>query len=450
MQLTNGQRFFINSTESGGNQPTLTIEYDPTNHAPVAANDNYKFNQGNSQLTVSAPGVLSNDRDVNGDALTAVLVSDASQGSVTLNADGSFVYMPNPDFSGSDTFTYSARGVLLSATIGTQTITYAYDGLGRRVTKTIGTATTQYLYGNPLSPLQLTQVRNAAGQLTTLDYDDSGLLVALERGGSRYYVSTDQLGSPRVISDATGAAVKVLDFDAFGVQTADSSPTFDLPLGFAGGLADPEAGLVHFGFRDYEPASGRWTARDPALFGGGQGNLYAYVGNAPTVLRDPTGLFCLGASFYDIVGAGASICITGKGVSVCEEVGFGFGGGIKVDPLGGLKAAGNDLVAEVGASCGPLSVSAGVTLNHCGDVSWDADASLGAGPLGVSFDKSGNGTLGLSGEHGPVSGEIDSEGNVGIKVKLHGPQGDVRPKGFNGACSIGGKVAGRFCQRFGG
>jgi RHS repeat-associated protein len=349
---------------------------------------------------------------------------------------------------GSDTFTYSARGELLSAAVGTQTITYAYDGLGRRVTKTIGTATTQYLYGNPLSPLQLTQVRSASVQLTTLDYDDTGLLVALDRGGSRYYVSTDQLGTPRVVSDATGTAIKVLDYDAFGVQTADSAPTFELPVGFAGGLADPDAGLVHFGFRDLARASGRWPARDPALFGGGQGNLFAYVGNNPVSNRDPTGLFCIGASFYDVVGAGFSVCITGQGVSTCEEAGFGFGGGISVDPFGGLKAAGNDLVAEVGASCGPLSVSAGVTLNHCGDVNWDADASLGAGPFGVSVDKSGNGTIGLSGEHGPVSGDIDSDGNVGIKVKLHGPQGDVRPKGFNGSCSIGGKVAGRACQRF--
>jgi RHS repeat-associated protein len=332
---------------------------------------------------------------------------------------------------GTDTFTYSARGELLSATIGTQTIAYGYDGLGRRIRKTIGTATTQYLYGNPRSPLQLTQVRNAAGQLTTLDYDDSGLLVALDRGGSRFYVSTDQLGSPRVISDATGAAVKVLDFDAFGVQTADSSPTFDVPVGFAGGLADPDTGLVHFSFRDYEPASGRWTARDPALFGGRQGNLYAYVGNGPVLARDPTGLGCASVGFFDVVGAGFNVCITGKGVSVCEEVGFGFGGGIGVDPTGALQAAGNDLVAQVDANCGPLNVSANVTLNHCGDVSWDADAGLYVGPVGIGIDRSG-------------------EVKANFFQELEGPHGSVKAEGFNAGCSIGAKLVGRFCQRFGG
>ena len=53
-------------------------------------------------------------------------------------------------------------------------------------------------------------------------------------------------------------------------------------------------GLVHFGFRDYDPAAGRWTAIDPALYDGGQGNLYAYANDDPVDFRDPTGLFCVG------------------------------------------------------------------------------------------------------------------------------------------------------------
>ena len=52
-----------------------------------------------------------------------------------------------------------------------------------------------------------------------------------------------------------------------------------LPIGFAGGLTDPDTGLARFGMRDYDPAIGRWTARDPILFKGGQENLYMYCGN---------------------------------------------------------------------------------------------------------------------------------------------------------------------------
>ena len=84
-----------------------------------------------------------------------------------------------------------------------------------------------------------------------------------------------------MISDAAGTVVKRLDYDAFGGVTADSAPAFDLPIGSAGGLADGLTGLVNFGLRDYDPAAGRWTARDAALFAGQQANLYAYVGNDP-------------------------------------------------------------------------------------------------------------------------------------------------------------------------
>jgi RHS repeat-associated protein len=64
-----------------------------------------------------------------------------------------------------------------------------------------------------------------------------------------------------------------------------------LPVGFAGGLADTTTGLVRFGYRDYEPATGRWTAKDPIFFKGGQGNLYGYTrNNDPVNWKDPTGL----------------------------------------------------------------------------------------------------------------------------------------------------------------
>jgi hypothetical protein len=47
---------------------------------------------------------------------------------------------------------------------------------------------------------------------------------------------------------------------------------------------------VKFGYRDYDPSVSRWTARDPILFEGGQGNLYMYVGNESLLREDPRGL----------------------------------------------------------------------------------------------------------------------------------------------------------------
>ncbi len=68
------------------------------------------------ELSVAAPGVLGNDCDPDGDALTAALVSDAGHGQVVLAEDGSFVYTPETDWSGTDTFTYrSFDGTAYSA-----------------------------------------------------------------------------------------------------------------------------------------------------------------------------------------------------------------------------------------------------------------------------------------------------------------------------------------------
>jgi RHS repeat-associated protein len=80
-----------------------------------------------------------------------------------------------------------------------------------------------------------------------------------------------------------------MDYDAFGRVLQDTNPGFQ-PFGFAGGLYDDDTGLVRFGARDYDAYAGRWTAKDPLLFGGRQANLYAYVGDDPINRTDPGGL----------------------------------------------------------------------------------------------------------------------------------------------------------------
>lgn len=79
-----------------------------------------------------------------------------------------------------------------------------------------------------------------------------------------------------------------------------------MPFGFAGGLHDRDTGLVRFGARDYDPATGKWTAKDPIDFAGGdlnllsyvdivgkpsiQTNLYLYTSANPINIIDPSGL----------------------------------------------------------------------------------------------------------------------------------------------------------------
>jgi hypothetical protein len=87
-----------------------------SNLAPTAANDAFGTPFG-SLLNVPAPGVLGNDSDPECQPLTTQLVSGVASGALTLNPDGSFLYNPNPGFTGGDSFTYRAfDGVQQSAT----------------------------------------------------------------------------------------------------------------------------------------------------------------------------------------------------------------------------------------------------------------------------------------------------------------------------------------------
>ncbi|MFU8832906.1 MAG: RHS repeat-associated core domain-containing protein, partial [Wenzhouxiangella sp.] len=110
--------------------------------------------------------------------------------------------------------------------------------------------------------------------------------------GRTYRIVSDHLGSPRLVIDTvTGEVAQQMDYDAFGNVLTDTNPGFQ-PFGFAGGLYDPDTGLVRFGARDYDPETGRWTAKDPIGFAGGDSNLYGYVLGDPVNLIDPTGFIC--------------------------------------------------------------------------------------------------------------------------------------------------------------
>ena len=101
---------------------TVTITILPVNDLPVAAPDSYSVNE-DTTLVISVPGVLSNDSDVDGDPLSAVLVSDVTHGTLSLGANGAFIYTPSLNYTGLDTFTYRATDGALTSGVATVTIT---------------------------------------------------------------------------------------------------------------------------------------------------------------------------------------------------------------------------------------------------------------------------------------------------------------------------------------
>jgi VCBS repeat-containing protein len=91
------------------NTATVNITVNSVNDAPVAANDPYTTAEDTPLVVPAGTGVLNNDTDVEGDPLTAVLVTGPAHGTLAINADGSFTYTPNKDYNGPDSFTYKAN-----------------------------------------------------------------------------------------------------------------------------------------------------------------------------------------------------------------------------------------------------------------------------------------------------------------------------------------------------
>ena len=93
-----------------------------SNTAPVAYDDAFSTDE-DTDLTTPAPGVLANDIDGEGDPLSAILDTGPSNGTLTLNTDGSFTYTPAADFNATDSFTYHANDGALDSNVATVTIT---------------------------------------------------------------------------------------------------------------------------------------------------------------------------------------------------------------------------------------------------------------------------------------------------------------------------------------
>ncbi|MCB0219108.1 MAG: RHS repeat-associated core domain-containing protein [Chrysiogenetes bacterium] len=163
-------------------------------------------------------------------------------------------------------------------------------------------------------------------------------------------------GSVRLVVDvASGAIAQRIDYDEFGRVLQNTNPGFQ-PFGFAGGMqnhltvptqaGDMEVGaFVHFGARDYDPFTGRWTGKDPILFDGGDPNIYAYCGNDPVNCIDIDGknpFILIGAVIGAAVSGAQAYSSGARGWELALQVGVGA--------LSGATAgSGVGLIGSIGA-----------------------------------------------------------------------------------------------------
>jgi Cadherin-like domain/Bacterial Ig domain/Matrixin len=113
--------FSYQANDGVANSPVTTVTVNVRNQAPVAGADWYAVLPGGA-LHVAAAGVLGNDHDADGQPLSVGLVGGPTHGTLTFNADGSFDYVPDSDFVGTDAFTYAVSDGVTSSNTATVTV----------------------------------------------------------------------------------------------------------------------------------------------------------------------------------------------------------------------------------------------------------------------------------------------------------------------------------------
>ena len=170
-----------------------------------------------------------------------------------------------------------------------------YDALGRRTRKTWAGKTTEYYWHgdqliaevHPDGPLRLYVYADplAMSPLLFLDYES---VQAPPESGRRYFIFTDQIGTPCLIEDESGTEVWRAAIEPFGGVKVASGAKIEFNLRFPGHYYDRELDLYYNRFRYYDPQAGRYLQSDPWGIAGGY-NLYAYRSN-PLVQVDVRGL----------------------------------------------------------------------------------------------------------------------------------------------------------------
>ena len=193
---------------------------------------------------------------------------------------------------------------------------YQYDGRFRRTTVTESDSTVTHAYYND----QWRQVEELDGTSTdpvkvfywgALDHWE---LVRRDRDTNgngtldeSLYCIKDAM-DPIAVLDSSGTIQERYEYTAFGVASflgahfaVRSNSSVDWTFLFHGEFRDLDTEMYNYGFRYYDPNTGRWPSMDPIAELGGL-NFYGFVGNRPISLRDYRGLQseCKGTTKFTI------------------------------------------------------------------------------------------------------------------------------------------------------
>lgn len=268
----------------------LTYQYDPAGH---------RIRIGGSLAdTLLPPAVPTATYDAANRQLT---FGDTH---TTFDANGNVTSISGP--GGITSLTWDARNRLITISGPSVTAEHTYDAFGRRIMKRVGGVATSYLYDGA----NLIQELAASGTVSYLHSDMLDELLMIERSEGRFFPTADALLSVLLLTTDAGATTARYVFEPFGTTTS-SNPSFPNAFRFTGRELD-ETGLYYYRARYYSPALARFLSEDLVWQSRQLENLYPYVDNRPTVLRDPTGAFAINVGAV-LIGATIGATVGGLG-----------------------------------------------------------------------------------------------------------------------------------------
>ena len=316
----------------GAKQPDQTYSYDPLNQLTGVNKRGYQYDAaGNLTTMTKATGDGEGDRGHGNDA------DNAPGQTVTLTYDVASEIIKMMRQNKLTTFSYDSRGNRVRQTdpkgkvtsLGydqanrlasyAATATYSYNGDGLRMGKTVSGNVEPFVW-DTAEGMPLTIQDGPTAYVT----GPQGLpLEQVSTSGRVVYFHADQLGSTLALTDTQGSQVASYAYDAYGNsagsekdnrngdgQHDDGAPRN--PFRFAGQYEDAESPLSYLRARYYDPVTGQFVSRDPAV--AWTRSAYAYVAGNPTNATDPTGLcgwwnpFCYDSLAQHIVaGGGGSV-----------------------------------------------------------------------------------------------------------------------------------------------
>jgi len=195
----------------------------------------------------------------------------------------------NQTRAGERSFAYDQANRLIQTTLAAETTSYGYDGDGKR----LRAGATSFLWDTAHGLPELALERDPSGA-TIRRYAYGTELLSMRAAGEERYFHTDALGSVLNTSSSTGKLEWSYGYEPYGAlrrQLRHGSNTADNPVRFTGAYQD-NSGLYHLRARQYDAATGRFTATDPLapLLTDPHVSSYIYANNLPTAFVDPSGM----------------------------------------------------------------------------------------------------------------------------------------------------------------